>query len=86
MCQYISSVFKSGEKYLSVSVLPDTLTEAVISEIEMDEDVNKLVNLRKNNFEKILIQFSGKTDLAAKFLGVSRFSLWSKVKDFHISI
>ncbi|MFT6094567.1 MAG: DNA-binding NtrC family response regulator [Pseudohongiellaceae bacterium] len=86
VCKHISSVLKPDEKLLSASMLPDTLTEAVISEVEMQEDVNKLESLRKDNFEKILIQFSGKTDLAAKFLGVSRFSLWRKAKDFNISL
>jgi DNA-binding NtrC family response regulator len=86
VCEHISNVLKSDEKYLSVSVLPDTLTKAVIAEIEMEDDVDKLINLRKEKLEKILIQFSGKTDLAAKFLGASRFSLWRKAKDFNISI
>jgi hypothetical protein len=41
-------------------VLPDTQSEVVISEVEIEEDVNKSVNLRKDNFEKIPIQFSEK--------------------------
>jgi len=57
VCKHISSVFKSDEKHLSVSVLPDMLTEALISDVEIEEDVNKLVNLRQDTFEKIPIQF-----------------------------
>jgi len=33
------------------------LTEALISDVEIEEDVNKLVNLRQDTFEKIPIQF-----------------------------
>jgi transcriptional regulator with PAS, ATPase and Fis domain len=49
VCKHISSVSKSDEKYLGVSVLADTLTKAVIAEIEMKGDVDKLINLRKDN-------------------------------------
>jgi len=84
LCSKIAVQIESDYEYLSVNILPSQILESVLDDYDAGADMITLDQLQKGQLQRLLDEFPGRMDSAAKFLGVSRMSLLKKVKKLNL--
>jgi transcriptional regulator with PAS, ATPase and Fis domain len=84
VCVYIATLVNVGDKYLDVKLLPAVVTQAALEGFDSSLQMKKIAQLDKPRIEKILREFAGKRDSAARFLGVSRMTLWKRMNQLGV--
>lgn len=89
VCTYAAAIAQSNNGIVSITCLPDkilkaeSLTQALEYETLNEQFVTPLKKeMNKEILQQILLEFSGNKTAAAKHLGVSRMTLWRKMKKF----
>ena len=84
LCSKIAVQIESDYEYLSVNILPSQILESVLDDYDAGVDMITLDQLEKGQLQRLLDEFPGRMDSAAKFLGVSPMSLLKKVKKLNL--
>lgn len=95
VCTYIAALVDSENELITLDSLPEAITMTSsteesfnplsVSSNKVDRQLSKLHNLDRAKLEKILVEFAGHREDAARFLGISRMTLWRKMKLFELT-
>ena len=95
VCTYVAALVDAQCEVITLDCLPDVITmtsattkcsASLPSSISgADAQLTKLHNLDRISLKKVLAEFSGRREDAARFLGVSRMTLWRKMKLFELT-
>lgn len=85
MCSYIATLVDSDDNSISVDILPDRIIGAVLDDYDASHEMKRLELLAKSQLERVLREFLGRTDSAARFLGVTRMALLKRIRQFGLN-
>lgn len=95
VCTYTAALADVESSVITMDCLPEIITtvaspqqsyDSVVSiDTKFNVQLNKLNRLDREGLQKVLREFSGRREDAARFLGVSRMTLWRKMKLFELT-
>jgi len=75
-------------EYASITCKTDTIDVSDLPDYVFDRNSSGIneQQLEKDNIQEALVMFKGNRTLAAKHLGISRVTLWKRIKDYNIKV